>query len=349
MLYNCFLEIVQSSMNFVITNFIPFCRNILLNKNYKLYHRCKEQSEITISQLPTIEYTDTDIDYNNLKKCYASDCVIECANRMINVISKENLKLFYNNINGLTVVKKNFTFFNIILKQARAGDYSITFNRIRVRKKDYERTIPHELFHLASAFYDFNNKIVFSGFLQYNYDFGTIIGRGLNEGYTQVIKNRYFGTSNSYVFETHFASLLDEIIGKDRMENLYLNANLYGLVEELKKYANIEDIMRFINSFDYINLRTNNSKKIELIKSNSSYIARFLVDCYMKKLKILLEEEKITVFEMYNYYADFLEKLNNRATIGNKIAYVFFELNDLKRTINDMSNYVTLVKKKRCS
>ena len=66
----------------------------------------------------------------------------------------------------------------------------------------------------------------------------------------------------------------------------------------------------------------------------------------MKKLKILLEEEKITVFEMYNYYADFLEKLNNRAIIGNKIAYVFFELNDLKRTINDMSNYVTLVKKK---
>lgn len=346
MIYNYFLEMMQSSMIFVTSTFIPICRDILLNKNYKLYHRYKEQSEITICQLPKIEYTNTHIDYNNLKNCYASYCVIECVNQMIRVISKENLKLFYHNINGLTVVKKNFTFLNIILKKARAGDYNITLDRIRVQKKDYERTMPHELLHLASAFYDSNYKTIFSGFLQFNYNSGVCVGRGLNEGYTQFLKNRYFEPSNAYVLETHFASILEEIIGKDSMENLYFNANLYGLVEELRKYANIDDIMQFINSFDYINLRTHNLKKIELIKSNTKYIARFLVDCYIKKLKIMLENKVITIFEMYNYYADFLEKLNNKITMGNKILYVFFGLNDFKNSINDMNNYVTLVKKR---
>ena len=84
----------------------------------------------------------------------------------------------------------------------------------------------------------FQDGIIYSGLSEQN------IGIGLNEGYTELLAKRYFDKSNNngYIFETQIAKLLELIIGQEKMESYYFNANLYGLIEELRKYNNFYSI-----------------------------------------------------------------------------------------------------------
>jgi len=48
-------------------------------------------------------------------------------------------------------------------------------------------------------------------------------------------------------------SLVEDIIGREKMEKLYFQGNLYGLVEELKKYSSEKEIRLFIRNVDFYN------------------------------------------------------------------------------------------------
>lgn len=90
----------------------------------------------------------------------------------------------------------------------------------------------HELLHLSSA----NLKN----------DFG-IYSKGLDEGYTSLLAERYFGekTSDDYIFFKNIMLILERIVGGNRMEKFYFNADVLGLINELKKYTTMEEIDGF--------------------------------------------------------------------------------------------------------
>lgn len=68
------------------------------------------------------------------------------------------------------------------------GSYSIPDNVILLKPKHYFASIFHELMHMATRYRDADG-VLKVGF----YHVGNIIiGRGLNEGYTQLLTERYF-------------------------------------------------------------------------------------------------------------------------------------------------------------
>ena len=199
------------------------------------------------------------------------------------------------------------------------------------------RTLVHELLHMASTYYGENAKSVrFCGFTQEK--LGNQIGVGLTEGYTELLSKRYFnekeymiGVTDGYIVEMSIVESLEKIVEKDKLTNLYFNADLKGLISELKKYNDLENILKFIRSIDTITTdlmlkKTNlsNRKYNECIKS----CVEFLIESYINKLKQQMFNHEIDykVFET-NLYS-FVENVN-------KIKYVFNGKNVSEKFISD--------------
>ena len=132
-----------------------------------------------------------------------------------------------------------------------------------------------------------------------------MIGLGLNEGYTELIANRYFSNQRTsrllknnydykydlneeYPLQVLIASKLEEIVGKTKMESLYLTANLHGLIKELEQYTSREQIDKFLSNMDFLHSNMDNifAFSIKNKKLHDAYveICGFLDECYRNKL-----------------------------------------------------------------
>lgn len=73
------------------------------------------------------------------------------------------------------------------------------------------------------------------------------------------------------------------------MENIYFKADLLSLITELEKYDNKDNIMKFINNVDFISSHINHKKYVfneeKLIKKSINEVFKFLLNCYLKKIK----------------------------------------------------------------
>ena len=108
---------------------------------------------------------------------------------------------------------------------------------------------------MSSSFY--RGEIEYSGFHQFSLKSGLFnLGEGINKGYTELLRHRYFITENdgfeSYTYEIDTADKIEKITGKEKMESLYLNADLPGLIQELKQFSSEEAIIKFISDVDFI-------------------------------------------------------------------------------------------------
>ena len=212
--------------------------------------------------------------------------------RMGNVFPQQNLVLFYNNVNNLKIVFKKYAQADLV------AFYNVYKNKIVIIQND-KLTLTHELFHMASTYV--KNKTVFSG-LSYKKAGGIIIGIGLNEGYTELLTQRYFGVDNNvsytYLYLVKITSILERLIGKEKMEFFYLNAYLHGLILELKNYKRDGEIINFIAFLDDLELNL-----VDCIKKNNEklkYINDFLISCHFMKNKRLFEEGKLTLEQVFN-------------------------------------------------
>lgn len=130
------------------------------------------------------------------------------------------------------ILKKNIKSLNIIIlnndEMDSGGEYS-WHNVIYIREDQLsklENIVFHELFHMASY-----NRFKIGGFQN------VMSYRGINEGYTQLLTEKYFSfTTNDYLGEKTIAELLESIIDSTLMENFYSTANLQGLLNEISKY-----------------------------------------------------------------------------------------------------------------
>lgn len=210
------------------------------------------------------------------------------------VYSEESLNNYHNNIRTIKISKSKLLDKLMMQSKSYTGVYQPLSNTIKILKDD---SIYHELFHMASTR---NYKII--GFQQSD------IGKSLNEGYTELMNQKYFINDKipSYSTQVEIAKQLDRIVGKEKMENLYLNSDLKGLVNELRKYATFEDIEKFVSNSDYIltmemhqwtsqksRLKKNDIKKNEmaLLKKATTETEEFLEKCLENKIIIEYKEK----------------------------------------------------------
>ena len=157
-------------------------------------------------------------------------------------------------------------------------------------------------------------KTVFSGFSQIiNYQ---CIGRSIDEGYAQLLTERYFGKEEGatiYPFETGIVKSIEQIVGKDKMTHLYFSANLNGLINELSKYNSKSAVIKFVNDLDFIfeyyydnsDILINKKKKIQ---ESINDVNIFLLLTYSNKINNYMENDEE---EVETLYEDFYKELTS--------------------------------------
>ena len=200
------LKIVQPIIIYYITS--RSLNTYSLHKDYKP----KSISKVFLPPELTVEYSEVDIKKMAAKKY--GEYMLNFADVMIRNFSPDDLIIFYNNINSLEAKSKEFKMENFILKAHTTGRYNIEKNVITVVENLADTGIYHELFHMSNSVIKRGKK--YSGFHQIAFE--SNLGRGINEGYTELLTNRYFPSENlssiAYQYEAFVAEKLEQINAK---------------------------------------------------------------------------------------------------------------------------------------
>lgn len=256
-------------------------------KKYKLYNRDLQKDyyarydyikihklNVNLQATKIVIESDSDVDLENK--------IVDFVNKMKEIAQEKDLKFLINNLTTITV---NSTKLNIYRLKKIYGFYDIETNVINVLNDNYTKTINHELLHMSSSYYDKENGITYSGFVQSHGKRN--IGLGITEGYTEYLVKKHFdaegSVSNAYAYESKIASIIEKTIGEDKMLSLYLNANLYGLLEELAKYTSMHDAYMFIMNLDFI---TKNMSGKKILPSSKAYMMKVYREINIFLLKL---------------------------------------------------------------
>lgn len=279
-----------------------------MNNNKKSYTIIKKINLKNVNKVilpPELKEKASEVDFEKCAQKLLGDSIVKFSKFMIEKYPKEYLINFYRNINSLIVSKKSLKLYNLLLGEKFIAIFSSRNNKINISK---DTAIYHELFHLSSSLV--KNGDVFCGFSQKSIRKGISIGSGLNEGYTQLLSERYFedGLKGSYSCFVFIVDKLEKIIGEDKMSNFYFNSNLLGLINELKQYKYEKEIMQFICGLDLLYIcRNKNKYKLarNIIDSSIKEIGEFLMDTYTKKIKNELNNGRITKDEFIEKVAEY--------------------------------------------
>lgn len=340
MLDPIYIESFQKLMDFIATNntylaigFTSLSAFIMRKEIVREYHFIKgdllpEKIDVSTIEKPKIaKVSMTEKSLENLSKNQYFENIKAFNNVVESNFNNEALNNYYQNIRKLKIVSSKLLEKRRMESNHIAGEYSSYDNKIQLVNPE---AIYHELFHMAST-----NNAKFIGFRQNG------IGRALNEGYTELMNQRYFPNDSytSYITQVEIASQLERIVGKEKMEKLYLTSNLKGLIIELQKYASKEEIGRFIANSDYVLLleksmgyRNVGDKIVNKLMKHKGYIKRirnlrkasneielFLQECLEKKIIIdfkekghfedMTEEEMLLLLKLRNI--DMNDSINN--------------------------------------
>ena len=188
---------------------------------------------------------------NKLKQ--SNEAIYEFYRELTRHTSPENLRNFVSNIQFATLdindskKKKKCVFQSF---------YDQTKNKITIYTQLPE-TLTHDLLHLSSN----NQTAKTNGFHAY----GTFkedsyeIGNGLDEGYTEILNQRYFQqvAINSPKL-VRLSSLIEKFYQNPKdMETDYFNACLENLILELTKSMDIKDAINIVLKIDYVAIHPN--------------------------------------------------------------------------------------------
>lgn len=255
--------------------------------SFKLHREHKPKNIKKVVLPPELKQEYSELDMKKIFSSKYSSALFHFATILTKKFSQGDLINFYNNINALTLEssKQKLMLYNFFCNGTSVGYYSPKKNSITSNENYFDDVIYHELFHMASSIC--KDGIIYSGFNQIS-KFGNL-GRGINEGYTELLTAQNFNGGISYEYLVGIASRLESIVGRKKMQSLYLNANLLGLVEELKQYCSEEEIMQFISDTDFIcnhiynKKGKNNLSEKKLIERSLKNINKFLIKIYAKK------------------------------------------------------------------
>lgn len=276
-------------------------------KNYVIdKDKIRRLSKLNIKNIPSM----------NVKGKYSTD--VEYFNNVIKTkLPFVNLTYFYKNIEDLVINEKEY------LGEFTNGGYNSYSNIMFLLLNDKGKSINHELLHLSSAI--INGKIKYVGFSQQSEGFN--IGDGINEGYTSILDKRYFNTnSESYILYQQLGLLIEKIIGQEKMTKMYFEADLYGLIEELSKYCYKDTAYELIKNIDFLFKKTEvlnvdefSETEIAECKQISERITEILFSCYVNKLKSSVQENLITIDELFQFLSKFSSNLAFQFNSNNLI------------------------------
>lgn len=316
----------------MIIDYLPSKLRNELIKRYKLE---KDKRVFDINEIEYKPKLELDSDDKNVQihEGSLSDVIHEFVYTLESNFSEDELITFYNNIKTLDIEYTNND--DYVQKKKKYTNYAKTLayykianNVIYILDTSKPGILYHELFHVSTSKREGNTS--FNGFCQTNLTNGYSIGDGLNEGYTQIMAERYFknASSGNYNIIVYIVDLLELIVGKDRMEHYYMTSDLYSLVDYLKQYSDYNDICKFISYLDFIvkhiydkNL---NKKDLEYFKEILIFLNEFILETYANKIRMSnLDEE-----EEYNKcYLEFSYLVNRSfiyANIDDKKVDCFF-------------------------
>ncbi len=166
-----------------------------------------------------------------------------------------DISSFYRNIKDLIITEEKSTIITTIKRLLGRSDEGLFYpesNEIALMSDNNGRDILfHELLHLASSKVTPEN-IVFTGFCQ-GKDLGEkITGECINEGYTEYLNCKYFIQRDSIYYDDDkiIARGIEDIIGSSKMEELYFNSDLKGLINELSKYCSEQVVNNLVARLD---------------------------------------------------------------------------------------------------
>lgn len=276
----------------------------LIHPNEEIYktldNYLQKYLDILISKLPP-KYLQAM--YSNLSSLKV-DKSLGTKDQILNIIEalfKKTYTMGYysplkNNIKMLSI--KEYKTIAIILNE------ELTYNQL------LEKTIPHELIHMASSI--IINNIFYCGFYQVSKDIK--IGYSLNEGYTELLTERYFSfKSNSYDFELSIASLIEKILDREYMTEMYFTMNLKSVFENLSHLSNEKETYNFLKNLDFITENKFNRGLIikEKINNKLCEIGNYLIKVFQQKLsQISIPAEQKEIY-LKNFQEEILKIIND--------------------------------------
>lgn len=314
-------------------NIFDFYLNNPISRKYRLQ---KINRTLTVLDLEKVKkltvdhYIESNKFLSHSKNKKLNKIVENFVTTMRNYFDDETLKNLYNNVKWVLFKKYNSKINN--------GEYLSYANIIKFVSEDRVTTINHELMHMASNPYDNTNN--FGGF------FYTIdkykIGYGLDEGYTELLNKRYFnsGSENIYKTEVSICTFLEEIVGQKKMEKMYLTANLFGLIQDLKQIYDIKEIERFmaaldfINDYDYRSLISN--IELDNLFKQIELVILFLFKGFCERLADKTMTPELIEIDAFNYLNSIVDELEFKidGELINKINLIIQEKLNKKANLN---------------
>ena len=213
---------------------------------------------------PEVKYKECDITKYLRHRSY-NDVVVRFKSVLDNELSHCNNNGFYQNIKSLYITEyqtEQEAIDALEEKPTASAIYDEETNNMAIfhfntpkienydKRKIEEDIATHELLHMSTTYK--KGIITLCGFYQ-AIGGKHKIGVGLNEGYTELLNERYFSNTfptASYINQKHLALGIEEIVGKETMEKLYFDANLAGVIEELSNYISKEEALTLIREID---------------------------------------------------------------------------------------------------
>ena len=187
------------------------------------------------------------------------------------------------------------------------------------------------MLHSLSSYHGEKKHIYYSGFSQKTNNHS--VGEAINEGYTEYQNIEIFKANCNetlYIYEIIIIKLLEKIISKKHMRDMYFHADLYNLVRTLNNFTNINNIKNFLYRTDYILNYRKSIFKSE--KANDAFLGinHFLIDIYSNYLLYLYNNGEINTYELDYLYLLFINELRQILDINLPI-----NRDLLNRNIND--------------
>ncbi len=220
--------------------------------------------------------------------------------------SQDNLYTVYKNLKSVKV-KRNKA---ILLKSAE-GVYNSSKNLIELASTS---ALGHEFLHMASSNNLEKKGLDLSGLEQYLVNEKIIIGRGLNEGYTELLTARIYqkGRYDRYQTLVKIAKLLEFFFDdKKDMEKYYFNSDLPGFINYMEQFMSKDEIINLIKDIDTIyNL-------VPPIKTY--YSAKVQLNLYKVFRKSSHDKKKIKEFERLVYQNKIVEVIIKQDSLGSDL------------------------------
>ena len=222
--------------------------------------------------------------------------------KFIAVLEKQpnvDLTIFFNNLESLSVSKNDpfFVTYKKLKRERITALYLIMKNIIHYDEFSHQRDLYHELLHAATALINYDRDVVICGFDQLSRNRKIRLGKPLNEGYTELLVDRFFqtgGFSTNYPNEKNMAKIVEEAIGQPLMQRSYFSANLDNVIQALTKYDSEENVLKFLANYKAFRNGKLNKK-----------VNHFLLSIYLQSLFEKIRNENLSSDEVITRLATY--------------------------------------------